>query len=51
MLRKALSGVLASALCLVSLPVGAQDVAPNTIWGEVPRDHPAASFESTSSVT
>jgi len=36
MLRKALSGVLASALCLVSLPVGAQDVAPNTIWGEVP---------------
>ena len=38
MLRRALSAILASALCLASLPAGAQDFAPNTLWGEAPSD-------------
>jgi hypothetical protein len=35
-MKKALSLVLAAALALVSVPVGAQGFGPNTIWGVAP---------------
>lgn len=38
MWRRALSAILALALSLASLPAGAQEFGPNTVWGEVPAD-------------
>lgn len=36
-MKKVLNLILIAGLALAGLPAGAQDFAPNTIWGEVPQ--------------
>lgn len=36
-MKKALSLISIAGLALAGLPAGAQDFAPNTVWGEVPQ--------------
>ena len=36
-MKKALNLILIAGLAMAGLPAGAQELAPNTIWGEVPQ--------------